>query len=158
MAHHPSSPVACANDAFASILGSRRGAERGDREELFELPPLEGGYPDGILVRLDGHDPNHRIRGIKHLRVLTGSSLKWAKDMSDTVISGRSVIIAVRPDDDVLDQLRAVGFIAALAAPEGTVVLNVQLSVEELPGLRKYLEENGGRVVGVPRSTGLRLT
>ena len=158
MAHHPSSSLACANDAFASVLGARRGAERGDREELFELPPLEGGYPDGILVRLDGHNPNHRIQGIKHLRFLTEGSLKWAKDISDTVISGRSVIVAVRPDDDVLDQLRSVGFTAALAAPEGTVVLNVRLSVEELPGLRKYLEEHGGRVVGVPKNTGLRLT
>lgn len=74
---------------------------------------ITGTYNDTIVLRrAQASGIANRVAAIKEIRNWTGMGLKEAKDASDTVESGRSVRITVKPAEhhSAMRALRAVGF------------------------------------------------
>jgi hypothetical protein len=143
-----------ANDAFADVIGTRRGSGRSEEEvptpDIFAVP-VAGGFAGGVPVRLEDVKSGYAINAIKALRAATKGELAWAKrQVYDRVAAGECLIVSVINEDAVAD-LRAGGWAATLVEPDGFTTVIVQIPAQHLPALKAFADEHAGNIRGKTR-------
>lgn len=104
-----------------------------------------GGADRGVDVRLERLESDRVIFAIKALRMATDGGLKWSKDATDLVRSGKPVQVMVHPEN--IKDLEEAGWVMSTPTSGGRAVIEVVLPAERIDDLREMIDELGGHVV-----------